>query len=114
MVAEDTFRPPYFHRNIMSEFMGLIYGSYDAKENGFLPGGSSVHNCMSAHGPDSHAYHKAVENTLEPIYYDNTLAFMFESRHSWNLTSFALHASFRQKQYLACWQDLQNRFKTYA
>ncbi len=60
MVAEHTFRPPYFHRNVMSEFMGLVRGEYDAKEGGFLPGGASLHNCMSAHGPDKASYEKAV------------------------------------------------------
>lgn len=111
MVAQDTFRPPYYHRNIMSEFMGLIHGKYDAKETGFIPGGSSLHNCMSAHGPDADAYNKAVTSSLEPEYYDNTLAFMFESRQVWRLTSFAYRADFRQKDYLACWQGLQAAFK---
>lgn len=110
MVAEDTFRPPYFHRNIMSEYMGLIYGTYDAKEEGFLPGGGSLHNCMSAHGPDAAAFTKATTSKLEPEYYQGTLAFMFESCYVWQPTSYALEAEFRQANYLECWQGLEARF----
>src|SRR6185503_5199388 len=80
-VAEHTFRPPYFHRNVMSEFMGLLKGEYDAKQGGFVPGGASLHNCMSAHGPDRASYDKAVGAKLEPQYVGGTLAFMFESRY---------------------------------
>ncbi|RDI43810.1 homogentisate 1,2-dioxygenase [Aquicella lusitana] len=111
MVAKDTFRPPYYHRNIMSEYMGLIHGAYDAKETGFVPGGGSLHNCMSAHGPDAAAFNKAVSAALEPEYYDNTLAFMFESRQVWRLTPAAYNADFRQKDYLACWQELKSHFQ---
>ena len=112
MVANNTFRPPYFHRNIMSEYMGLIYGSYDAKETGFVPGGGSLHNCMSAHGPDRDAYQKGISTPLKPEYYSNTLAFMFESRQVWQLTSAALQAPFRQRDYLACWKGLAANFKS--
>lgn len=108
MVANETFRPPYYHRNIMSEYMGLIYGRYDAKETGFIPGGGSLHNCMSAHGPDANAYDKAVSTPLQPEYYADTLAFMFESRQVWRLTSNALNADFRQKDYLKCWDGLKS------
>lgn len=111
MVANDTFRPPYYHRNIMSEYMGLIHGTYDAKETGFLPGGGSLHNCMSAHGPDSQAYDKAVSIPLAPEYYANTLAFMFESQQVWQVTPYAYQADFRQKNYLSCWQGLKANFK---
>ncbi len=111
MVADNTFRPPYYHRNIMSEYMGLIQGTYDAKETGFVPGGGSLHNCMSAHGPDAHAYQKAINASLQPEYYANTLAFMFESKQIWRLTSAALQANFRQKNYLDCWKGLIPRFK---
>jgi homogentisate 1,2-dioxygenase len=111
MVANETFRPPYYHRNIMSEYMGLISGTYDAKEEGFLPGGGSLHNCMSAHGPDANAYEKAISSSLKPEYYDNTLAFMFESRHVWHVTEFAYHTDFRQKNYYSCWQGLTSRFQ---
>lgn len=112
MVAKDTFRPPYFHRNIMSEYMGLIRGTYDAKEAGFLPGGGSLHNCMSAHGPDVMAYNKAISASLQPEYYADTLAFMFESRQVWRLTSHALHSEFRQKDYQDCWNGLRSNFDT--
>ncbi|MBS0357673.1 MAG: homogentisate 1,2-dioxygenase [Proteobacteria bacterium] len=110
MVAEHTFRPPYFHRNMMSEFMGLIYGPYDAKEEGFLPGGCSLHNCMSAHGPDKEAYEKAVNNPLKPARYDGNLAIMFESSLVWQPTAFAWNANFRQKNYLESWQGLEAKF----
>lgn len=111
MVASDTFRPPYFHRNVMSEFMGLIHGQYDAKGEGFAPGGCSLHNCMSAHGPDAQSYQQAVAAELKPEYYSNTLAFMFEGSHCWNLTKNAYNATFRQENYLHCWQDLKPHFK---
>jgi homogentisate 1,2-dioxygenase len=110
MVAEHTFRPPYYHRNIMSEYMGLIYGVYDAKETGFVPGGSSLHNCMSAHGPDAGAYEKAINAKLKPEYYQGTLAFMFESCYVWKPTQLALDAKFRQQDYLDCWRGLKNNF----
>jgi homogentisate 1,2-dioxygenase len=114
MVATDTFRPPYFHRNIMSEYMGLIRGKYDAKETGFVPGGSSLHNCMSAHGPDAEAYQKATRAALKPEYYDDTLAFMFECQQVWRLTSTALHSPQRQKDYQSCWSGLSANFKATA
>lgn len=107
MVAEHTFRPPYFHRNIMSELMGLIQGGYDAKKEGFLPGGFSIHNCMSAHGPDSTTYKVMSNEEQKPVRYDNTLAFMFESSNPWAISEKAfLHAT-RQKHYTDCWQDLK-------
>lgn len=111
MVAQDTFRPPYYHRNIMNEYMGLIQGVYDAKETGFLPGGGSLHNCMSAHGPDADAFHKATESSLKPEYLGDTLAFMFEARQVWRLTEQALKAEFRQRDYLRCWEGLAARFQ---
>lgn len=110
MVAENTFRPPYYHRNIMNEYMGLICGVYDAKETGFVPGGGSLHNCMSAHGPDAEAYHKASTAKLTPEYYSGTLAFMFESNQVWKATPQALSAAFRQKNYLECWQGIKANF----
>ncbi len=110
MVAHDTFRPPYYHRNIMNEYMGLIYGRYDAKETGFVPGGGSLHNCMSAHGPDLDAFSKASVTELKPEYYDNTLAFMFESQQVWRLTKEAFNATFRQRDYLGCWRGLEGNF----
>lgn len=89
MVAEDTFRPPWFHRNVMSEFMGLIDGAYDAKEGGFVPGGASLHNQMSGHGPDQASYDKAVAATLSPHKIAGTMAFMFESRFVFRPTAWA-------------------------
>lgn len=108
LVAEHTFRPPYFHRNVMSEYMGLISGQYDAKVHGFSPGGASLHNCMSAHGPDSQSYQAAVTQTLQPTYYDNTLAFMLECRFVWQLTAWAWQTPLRQQNYLQCWQGFQH------
>jgi homogentisate 1,2-dioxygenase len=106
IVTNDTFRPPYYHRNIMNEYMGLISGIYDAKETGFIPGGGSLHNCMSAHGPDADAFQKATHSELKPEYHGNTFAFMFESQQVWRLTPQALSAAFRQKNYLDCWKGL--------
>lgn len=111
MVAEHTFRPPYFHRNIMSELMGLIYGCYDAKETGFEPGGISLHNCMTPHGPDRQAFDKAFEQTLEPQYYRGTLAFMLETRQIWHVTRAFFNHAKRQLDYPACWQTLVKNFK---
>jgi homogentisate 1,2-dioxygenase len=110
MVAEHTFRPPYFHRNVMSEFMGLIFGQYDAKEEGFTPGGASLHNCMSAHGPDADAFEKASDADLKPQRYENTLAFMFESRYVIRPTKFAMETDALQKDYFDCWQGLKKNF----
>jgi homogentisate 1,2-dioxygenase len=103
MVAEHTFRPAYFHRNVMSEFMGLVHGAYDAKAEGFLPGGASLHNCMSAHGPDQASYVNAVAADLAPQYLDATLAFMFESRYVIEPTQYALVTPALQKDYDAVW-----------
>ena len=109
-VAEHTFRPPYFHRNVMSEFMGLIKGVYDAKEGGgFVPGGCSLHNCMSAHGPDANSFDKASEADLKPAYIDGTLAFMFESRFIMKPTPHAMKHGL-QKDYYECWQGLKKNF----
>ncbi|NDA92942.1 MAG: homogentisate 1,2-dioxygenase [Betaproteobacteria bacterium] len=110
MVAEDSFRPPWFHRNVMSEYMGLIEGAYDAKGEGFSPGCSSLHNCMSAHGPDAHAVQQASAAVLAPHKQSGTLAFMLESSLVFQPTEFALHGGLRQSDYLACWQSLQSRF----
>lgn len=106
MVAIDTFRPPYFHRNIMSEFMGLIFGEYDAKASGFDVGGFSIHNSMTAHGPDFDSYQKAINKELKPTYYGNTLAFMFESRNPWLYTEDAFRSPSRQLRYTDCWQEI--------
>jgi homogentisate 1,2-dioxygenase len=103
IVAERTFRPPYFHRNAMSEFMGLVKGEYDAKQGGFVPGGASLHNAMSSHGPDRASYEKAVAAKLEPQYLGDTLAFMFESRYVFEPTALALSAVTRERDYDAAW-----------
>ncbi len=104
MVAEDTFRPPWFHRNVMSEFMGLITGSYDAKEGGFAPGGASLHNQMNGHGPDQASYRKAINATLEPHRIADTMAFMFETRQVIRTTRWAAEAPIVQPYYDAVWR----------
>lgn len=103
MVAERTFRPPWFHRNVMSEFMGLVHGAYDAKVGGFVPGGSSLHNCMSGHGPDHASYARAVAADLGPHKLEDTLAFMFETRWVIAPTAFASHSATLDTDYDACW-----------
>jgi len=110
VVAEHTFRPPWFHRNVMSEFMGLIHGVYDAKAEGFAPGGASLHNCMSGHGPDAATFDKASKVALAPHKIEDTLAFMFESRYVIRPTRFALETPELQKDYLDCWQGLTKHF----
>ena len=105
MVAEHTFRPPWFHRHVMSELMGLITGAYDAKAQGFVPGGISLHNCMSSHGPDRASYEKAVAAELAPHKIDGTMAFMFESRHLIRPTRWALETPLLQPDYDAVWSD---------
>ncbi len=111
MVAEDTFRPPWFHRNYMSELMGLIHGVYDAKAEGFLPGGISLHNCMSAHGPDVTTFENASKADLKPHKIENALAFMFESRFVFRPTRFAMEAPQRQKNYDGAWAGFEKHFK---
>jgi homogentisate 1,2-dioxygenase len=101
MVAEDTFRPPWFHRNVMSEAMGLIYGAYDAKADGFAPGGLSLHNLMSGHGPDLDSWKKASAADLKPAKIENTLAFMVETCWPYRPTQFALDRS--QPDYDSAW-----------
>lgn len=110
-VAEHTFRPAYFHRNCMSEFMGLIFGAYEAKQEGFAPGGASLHNSMSAHGPDANTYEKATTADLKPQYIKDTLAIMFESSLVYNPTSFALGTGLLQADYLSCWSSIKSNFK---
>ena len=105
MVAENTFRPPWFHRNIMSEFMGLVHGAYDAKAEGFMPGGASLHNCMSGHGPDRETYERAVAVNLAPHKIADTLAFMFETRQVISPTRFAMETPSLQRDYDACWSN---------
>ncbi|HEX4005995.1 MAG TPA: homogentisate 1,2-dioxygenase [Acidobacteriaceae bacterium] len=111
LVAEHTFRPPWFHRNMMNEFMGLVFGEYDAKAEGFLPGGASLHNCMSGHGPDAETFEKASHAELKPVKLDNTLAFMFETGLPVRPTKFALETKILQHEYYECWQGLKKHFK---
>jgi len=110
MVAEHTFRPPYFHRNYMSEYMGLIEGVYDAKEEGFAPGGASLHNCMSGHGPDEATFKKASEATLEPHFIKDTMAFMFETQLPMFPGQSAVSSPLNQKEYVECWSGLRPQF----
>ncbi|HUL68221.1 MAG TPA: homogentisate 1,2-dioxygenase [Burkholderiaceae bacterium] len=111
LAAQDTFRPPWFHRNIASEFMGLIHGVYDAKAEGFKPGGASLHNCMSGHGPDAETFAKASRaDTSKPDYIRDTMAFMFETRCVIRPTRFALETSALQAEYFQCWQGLRRNF----
>jgi homogentisate 1,2-dioxygenase len=107
IVAEGTFRPPWFHRNVMSEFMGLIVGAYDAKAGGFAPGGASLHNCMSGHGPDRASYDQAITVDLKPHRIENTMAFMFESRCVIRPTREAIERPLCQLDYDECWSDFQ-------
>ncbi|MGD9630156.1 MAG: homogentisate 1,2-dioxygenase [Pyrinomonadaceae bacterium] len=112
LVGEDTFRPPWYHRNTMSEYMGLIYGAYDAKEEGFVPGGGSLHNQMSAHGPDLDAFEKASNADLKPQKLVGTMAFMFESRYIIRPTRFAMECAQLQHNYNDVWQGLKKNFRT--
>ncbi len=111
VVAEHTFRPPWFHRNVMSELMGLVHGAYDAKAEGFVPGGMSLHNCLAAHGPDAATYERAGAVELQPQKIDDTLAFMFETRFPIRPTRFALDTPALQRDYDACWQGLPKLFR---
>jgi homogentisate 1,2-dioxygenase len=109
-VAENTFRPPWYHMNVMSEFMGLIYGAYDAKPQGFVPGGFSLHNTMLPHGPDRDAFQAASTAELKPHKLQNTLAFMFETRFPQHVTAFAAQAAQLQSGYGAYGGLLKKRF----
>ncbi|HYD93681.1 MAG TPA: homogentisate 1,2-dioxygenase [Noviherbaspirillum sp.] len=111
LAAEETFRPPWFHRNVASEFMGLIHGEYDAKAEGFVPGGASLHNCMSGHGPDAETFEKAsAADTSVPKKVGDTMAFMFETRNVIKPTGFALETAQLQADYFQCWQTLRKHF----
>jgi homogentisate 1,2-dioxygenase len=110
LVGEDTFRPPWFHRNVMSELMGLVHGAYDAKAEGFVPGGVSLHNTFASHGPDVETFARASAAELVPQKIDDTLAFMVESRWALVPTRGALDAGHRQRDYDAVWSGLERRF----
>ena len=112
LAMQDTFRPPWFHRNVANEYMGLIHGVYDAKSTGFVPGGASLHNCMSGHGPDAATFAKALAaDTSQPVHIADTMAFMFESRMVIRPTRSALHGRpALQKDYVDVWLDLKKHF----
>ncbi|WP_454726454.1 MULTISPECIES: homogentisate 1,2-dioxygenase [Cupriavidus] len=111
LAARDTFRPPWFHRNVASEFMGLIEGVYDAKADGFSPGGASLHNCMSGHGPDAETFAKAsAADTSQPHHIGDTMAFMFETPAVIRPTPYAAESAQLQHDYYTCWQGLQKHF----
>ena len=112
MVAEDTFRPPWYHKNVMSELMGNIHGQYDAKLTGFVPGGLSLHNMMLPHGPDKDAFERASNAELAPHKLSDTMSFMFETRFPQHLTDFAANQAPLQDNYVDCWQDLPKNFNT--
>jgi homogentisate 1,2-dioxygenase len=112
LAMENTFRPPWFHRNIASEFMGLSAGVYDAKAEGFAPGGASLHNCMTGHGPDATTFEKASSaDTSKPHRIGDTMAFMFETRALIRPTRFAIEAPQLQPDYAQCWQGLRSHFE---
>ncbi|MGR8950787.1 MAG: homogentisate 1,2-dioxygenase domain-containing protein, partial [Gammaproteobacteria bacterium] len=106
-VAENTFRPPWYHRNTMSEFMGNIRGEYDGKKVGFLPGGMSLHNQMTAHGPDLGTYQSGISAPSQPVQIKDTLSFMFESRFQFQVSRWALEHSALQENYQSCWHGLE-------
>lgn len=111
LAMQDTFRPPWFHRNLASEFMGLVHGSYDAKADGFIPGGASLHNSMSGHGPDATTFERAsLADLSRPDVITDTMAFMFETRHVLRPTRHALESDDRQQAYFRCWQGLKKHF----
>lgn len=113
LVTVDTFRPPWFHRNVMSEFMGLISGGYDGKATGFSPGGASLHNVMAGHGPDSETYRKASTVSLVPEKVgEGSLAFMFESCYALGVTEYGVRTSRKlQNGYVVeSWSGLERRF----
>ncbi len=110
LVAENTFRPPWYHKNIMSELMGNIHGIYDAKPKGFVPGGMSLHNMMLPHGPDKQAFESASNATLAPEKLDNTMSFMIETRFPQHLTGFAAREAPLQDDYIDCWESLGKKF----
>jgi len=110
LVAEHSFRPPWYHMNIMSEFMGLIYGVYEARPKGFIPGGMSLHNCMLPHGPDQRAYEQATQAELQPVKISKSLAFMFETRFPQHLTRYAAELATLEADYADCWTGLKKQF----
>ncbi len=113
-VAEHTFRPPPFHRNVASEFVGLVYGSYIGKAEGFEPGTASLHNCMSGHGPDAEAYERGRNAELGPMYLDDTMTFVFETQLPVRPTRFALETELLERDYYTHWLSLKKHFTAAA
>jgi len=111
LVMEDTFRPPWYHRNVMAEFMGLVHGQYDAKPQGFRPGGMSLHNSHVPHGPDAEAFDTASQAVLQPQKLADTLAFMFESRWRMKPTAWALQGGALDRGYADCWSGLADHYR---
>lgn len=111
-VQKNTFRPPYYHRNIMTEYMGNIMGKYEAKPEGFLPGGGSLHSCMVGHGPDAATFDKCSESKDDsPVQMpEEAMAFMFESTYAMRLTDWALKTAPQDKNYHKCWDGLKKKF----
>ena len=114
LTAQDTFRPPWFHRNFASEFMGLIHGAYDAKAEGFVPGGASLHNCMSGHGPDAETFEKciAVRHHEARLHPRHDGVHVRDAGHPASDALQALETAQLQAEYFQCWQGLKNNFKT--
>lgn len=110
LVQENTFRPPWYHKNVMSELMGNIHGVYDAKPQGFVPGGISLHNCMVPHGPDAEAFERASTGDQPPVKLDDTMSFMFETRFPQFLTRFAAEEAPLQSDYVDCWDGIEKKF----
>ena len=110
LVAENSFRPPWYHKNVMSELMGNIYGIYDAKPKGFVPGGMSLHNCMLPHGPDRNAFEGASNAELKPEKLEETMSFMFETRFPQHLTEWAAKNAPLQEDYIDCWASMDKKF----
>jgi homogentisate 1,2-dioxygenase len=113
-VAEHTFRPPPFHRNIASEFLGQIAGQYIGKAEGFAPGSASLHNCLSGHGPDAEAYERGRTADLKPQFLDNTMTFLFETQLPIRLTKFAVETDTLERDYYVHWQGLKKNFRPQA
>ena len=114
LVAESSFRPPWYHMNVMSEFMGLVYGVYDAKPGGFVPGGMSLHNATIAHGPDTESFERASTKALEPEKLAGTMAFMFETRYVLEPTGYASGLDLIDTGYPDCWDGLKRNFQVPA
>jgi homogentisate 1,2-dioxygenase len=109
-VARNTFRPPPFHRNVCSEFVGLVSGRYVGKRDGFEPGCASLHNCMTGHGPDAGAFESGTTESEEPQYLENTMTVIFETQLVISPTRFAMETELREHDYYRHWQGLQSRF----